>query len=165
MDCFMIPRRKAIHEPKPLRIEGTHTTMTAEPDDAEMAAMALLASLAGEELRVKSEELPEKGTAAYFHALADRVHEGRTAEVRMAMRYVAYCEQELLRNPQLAELERGLYRHLDTVEREGGELKRRWQRCLAEVTVRLMEEEAYPQPPFPLTRLPVAFPKGGEDEE
>ena len=146
MDCFMIPRRKAIHEPKPLRIEGTHTTMTAEPDDSEMAAMALLASLASEELRVKSGEsaakpkAAEKGTAAYFHALADRVREGRAAEVKMAMRYVAYCEQELLRNSHLSELERGLYRHLDIVNREGGELKRRWQHCLAEVIVRLMAE-------------------------
>lgn len=140
----MIPCRKAIGEPKPLRIEGAVTTMTPEPDDAEMAALALFESLSPDPSPKKkggkkqTEPHPaEKGTAEYYHALAERVHEVRAAEVRMAMRYVAYCEQELLHNPQLAELERGLYRHLDTVEREGGELKRRWQHCLAEVIVRL----------------------------
>ena len=138
MDCFMIPRRQTVYKPKPLRIEGTTTSITPEPDDAELAAMALLASLASGELRVESGELlAEKGTAAYFHALADRVREGRAAEVKMARRYVAYCEQELLRNSHLSELERGLYRHLDTINREGGDLKRRWQHCLAEVIVRL----------------------------
>ncbi len=128
--------------------------MTPGPDDAEMAAQALLESLSpspspkGRGVKKQAEPQPaEKGTAAYFHALADRVHEGRTAEVRMAMRYVAYCEQELLRNPQLAELERGLYRHLDIVDREGGELKRRWQRCLAEVIVRLDGGRSLPPAP------------------
>lgn len=133
----MIPCRKAIHEPKPLRIDGTTTSMTAEPDDAELAAMALLASLAGSRLAAAEPQPAEKGTAAYFHSLAERVREGRAAEVKMAMRYVAYCEQELTNHSQLTELERGLYRHLDIVDREGGELKRRWQRCLAEVIVRL----------------------------
>lgn len=137
MDCFMIPRRKAIHEPKPLRIDGTTTSMTAEPDDAELAAMALLASLAGSRLAAAEPQPAEKGTAAYFHSLAERVREGRAAEMKMAMRYVAYCEQELTNHSQLTELERGLYRHLDIIDREGGELKRRWQRCLAEVIVRL----------------------------
>lgn len=150
----MIPRRKAIHEPKPLRIDGTTTSMTAEPDDAELAAMALLESLSpcpipanaptrslspvGRGVKKQTEPQPaEKGTVAYFHSLAERVREGRAAEVKMAMRYVAYCEQELTNHSQLTELERGLYRHLDIIDREGGELKRRWQRCLAEVIVRL----------------------------
>ena len=143
MDYFMIPRRKAVREPKPLHIEGAITTITPEPDDAELTAQALLESLSpspspkvrGEKKQAEPQPA-EKGTAAYFHALADRVREGRAIEARMAMRYVAYCEQELLRNPQLAELERGLYRHLDIVDREGGELKRRWQHCLAEVIVK-----------------------------
>ena len=139
----------------PLVIEGTHTTLTAEPDDAELAAQALLILLASEELRVKSEEPQpaEKGTAEYYRQLAERIEQAHAAETRLATRFVAYVEQEL-RKPvlpkegagSLAFLETGLYKRLDTVEREGGELKRRWQHCLADVTVRLCEEEANPSP-------------------
>ena len=134
----------------PLVIEGTHTTLTAEPDDAELAAQALLISLASEELRVKSEELSaepqpaEKGTAEYYRQLAERIEQAHAAETRLATRFVAYVEQEL-RKPvlpkegagSLAFLETGLYKRMDTVEHEGGELKRRWQHCLADVIVRL----------------------------
>ena len=137
----------------PLIIEGTHTTLTAEPDDAELAAMALFASLASGELRVMSEEsaakpkAAEQGTAEYYRQLAERIEQAHAADARLATRFVAYVEQEL-RKPvlpkegagSLALLETGLYKRLDTVDREGGELKRRWQHCLAEVTVRLMEE-------------------------
>ena len=42
----------------------------------------------------------------------------------------------------LAKLEAGLFKHQDVVERSGGELKRRWQKCLATVTVRQMAEAA-----------------------
>ena len=81
-----------------------------------------------------------QGTVAYYRRLADRIREGRATEARLALRYVAYCEEQL-RNPQLplgqlVALENELYQRIDIVEREGGELKRRWQHCLAEVTVR-----------------------------
>lgn len=156
-------RRK--HEgaaPQPLRVMGCTTQLTPEPDDAEEAAAALLASLAApehkhrhgvmslfrhrdKESKADSEAGDEDGTcrdSAYYHRLAARVRDGRAAEARQATRYVAYCEQELC-NPHLpdglmADLERGLYSQLDTVEREGGKLKKRWQYCLAEVTVRLI---------------------------
>lgn len=142
----------------PLVIEGTHTTLTAEPDDAELAAMALLESLSpspspkgrGEKKQAESQPA-EKGTAEYYRQLAERIESAHAAETRLATRFVAYVEQEL-RKPVLPEegagslafLETGLYKRLDTVEREGGELKQRWQHCLADVTVRLMEERESP---------------------
>ena len=157
-------RRK--HEgaaPQPLRVMGCTTQLTPEPDAAEEAAAALLASLAAPEHKHRysvmslfrhsgkasetgSESGEEDGAcrdSAYYHRLAARVRDGRAAEARQATRYVAYCEQEL-GNPHLpdglmVDLERGLYQYLDIVEREGGELKKRWQYCLAEVTVRLMD--------------------------
>ena len=44
-------------EPVPLRIEGVKPApLTAEPDDAELAAQALLESMVNEELRMKNEE-------------------------------------------------------------------------------------------------------------
>ena len=36
-------------------------------------------------------------------------------------------------------LETELYKRIDVIERVGGELKKRWQHCLADVTVRLMQ--------------------------
>ena len=147
-------RRQERSNPLPLRIEGCVTALTPQPDDAELAAEALLESLAahpnhkngikklrGDGKSAKEKE-PEKGTAAYYRRLSDRICECREIEARLATRYVSYCEMEL-KNPlmplgQVASLERELYRRLDIVEREGGDLKRRWQHCLATVTVRLM---------------------------
>lgn len=61
-------------------------------------------------------------------------------------RFLAFVEQELKKpylptygDGSLGLLEAELYKRIDIVEREGGELKRRWQRCLALVTVRLMD--------------------------
>lgn len=162
-----------------LLIEGTHTQLTPEPDDAEVAAQALLESLCAERgskrfarfkaLRAfkgfkrgvatgsQQTRQAQDGTAEYYRELAERVKEAHEMEARLTVRRLAYCEQEL-RNPllnaeQLAELERGLYRHMDAVDREGGELKRRWQHVLAEVVVRSptlalpsREGKAPPQP-------------------
>ena len=136
--------------PKALRIEGCSTVLTPEPDDAELAAQALLESLAGGREQdgkqdAKAGRQTVKGSAAYYHRLADRIRESRIAQARMAMRYVAYCEEQLDKikkvkteshAPSLNELEQGLYRQLDIVEREGGELLRRWRHCLAECIVR-----------------------------
>ena len=36
-------------------------------------------------------------------------------------------------------LEAELYKRVDTVEREQGDLKRRWQHCLADIIVRRMK--------------------------
>ena len=89
-----------------------------------------------------------------YEAIAERMHEVKKEEERAAMRYVAWCEQvlggetaERTAKPgadaagAVEELEQGLYRHMDAVERVGGELKRRWQHCLAEVVVRGMQND------------------------
>ena len=159
----------------PLRIHGIPPAhMTPEPDDAEIAAQALLEmmserpapgpSLLGRGINaIKRRKKPAEevttplhqqggagGGSAYYHALAARIHSAHEAERRAAMRYVAYCEQELKKmddgrrkteedNYPLSILNSQLMKHLNTIEREGGELKRRWQHCLATVTVHLMQ--------------------------
>ena len=139
--------------PQPLRIEGVKPALlTAEPDDAELAAQALLESMAnphpasprgGEKETSPSGD--ERG-AAYYHALADRIRTTRSAEARLVMRLLASVEEQLaeptaLYKGQWGDTERKLYRAMDVAEREGGELHRRWQHCLANVLVRQMEEE------------------------
>lgn len=64
------------------------------------------------------------------------------------MRFVTWCEHELEKRDlpiegkgSLAQMEAELYKRIDTIERVGGELKHRWQHCLANVIVRRMEEE------------------------
>lgn len=133
------PKRGGWDGAAPLRVSGVRTFLTPEPDDAELAARALLESLAsgpsvdggGEDGRL------EKGSDGYYHDLAERVRTGREDERRAALRFVACCEERLEKPaPQTEGLEEGLFRHQAAVEREGGELKRRWQHCLAEVIVR-----------------------------
>lgn len=141
----------------PLRIEGIpEAPFTAEPDDAELAAQALLELMVAPSNSPKGEgkdtatSAPvgspdgEKG-AAYYRALASRIREAHAKAALQATRFIYNCELELQKprlplygpgSVQLLETE--LYKRLDVVEREGGELKRRWQHCLAEVTVRLM---------------------------
>jgi len=158
-------KRETAQLPPLLRIEGiADAPLTPEPDDAELAAQAVLALLASEKGKVKSEEFletfgtsgqgraaaagshqPKEGTREYYEALAVRIRRAHETERRAAMRATAYCEQQLKQRQlpedgdgSLAYVERILYKHLDTVEREGGELKRRWQHCLAEVTVRTL---------------------------
>ena len=174
--CFAGEKGEAV----PLRIEGVKPApITPAPDDAELAAAALLESLAEKKVSQKSQK-SQKGlkrkknpsalshqpsalnqplalspqtssspqpSKEYYEQLAERVKEGREMEARMTMRFVAYCE-EMLWNPrqlstvnsQLSTLERDLLQRMDIVEREGGELKKRWQRCLAEVTMRQMPD-------------------------
>ena len=137
----------------PLRIEGVKPApLTAEPDDAELAAQALLESMTnphpasprgGEKEASPSGD--ERG-ASYYHALANRIRTARTAEARLVMRLLASVEEQLaeptaLYKGQWGDTERKLYRAMDVAEREGGELHRRWQHCLANVLVRQMEEE------------------------
>ena len=177
------PAGNGVGERLPLRIEGVKPApFTPEPDDAELAAQALLDALASEEFfaeqsgkaerRVKSEEFataqhdstaqhhqpipadaPTRSlsaishhTSEYYHALADRIRTARTAEARLTMRLLASVEEQLaeptaLYRGQWGDTERKLYRAMDIAEREGGELHRRWQHCLANVLVRQMEEE------------------------
>jgi hypothetical protein len=142
-------------EPVPLRIEGVKPApLTPEPDDAELAAQALLESLSPDPSPVemgeaKGANIPLQGGqrgASYYHALADRIRTARSAEARLVMRLLASVEEQLaeptaLYKGQWGDTERKLYRAMDVAEREGGELKRRWQHCLATVIVRSMGEE------------------------
>lgn len=145
--CFFTPfqREKKNTSPRPLVIEGCSTTLTPEADKAETAAQAVLDILSNDYSKSRNpgeSRKPEMGTEEYYSQLLHRIRDGWEMEARQATRYVAYCEQQLkntlLPVGQLADLERELYRRLDIIEREGGELKKRWQHCLAEVTVRQM---------------------------
>lgn len=157
---------KADAAPQPLRIEGIpEAPFTAEPDDAELAAQAVLEMMQAPK-PPKGGCPPEKappsgGLGAYYRALADRIREAHAKSALQATRFIYNCEL-MLQNKHLPlygggsvqMLETELYKRIDVVEREGGELKRRWQHCLAEVTVRLMNATAGPP-----TAPPV---KGGE---
>lgn len=165
MRIFNLFRRKVFKpEPKSLRIDGCKTVLTPKPDDAELAAQALLEtrlspdpSLGARGANSKAKNTVKKATApslnkegseesvrdaSYYRQLSEKIRAAHEHDRRAAMRYVAYCEQELS-SPSINRegqgvglLERGLYQHQDAVEREGGNLKRRWQHCLAECIVR-----------------------------
>jgi hypothetical protein len=186
-------------QPHPLAIEGIPPApLTPEPDEAEIAAQALLEHLS-EECRVKSKEFAtargrhrrRKDTdptrtevvghaskrdgrgkqsseasptmqsseasptmaqqhktrnAEYYRHLAAKMRVAREATRLRVKRFLAFCEQELKKphlptfgEGSLGLLEAELYKRLDIVEHEGGELLRRWQHCLALVTVRMMQ--------------------------
>lgn len=156
--------RGSSDDPQRLAIEGiAPAPITPEPDAAEQAAAALLESLARPGSKVQGsrfkKDTPDpvpsltregQGSVAYYTALAARIREGREMEERACRRWLAYCEQQLTlpalsengsaeRLAALAGLANGLYERQDVVDRVGGELQKRWQRCLAEVTVREME--------------------------
>ena len=137
-------------QPKQLRIDGIKTTLTPAPDDAELAAQALLETTAVpadsrfndkpvKRLNEKKESTPHD--TAYYRSLGEKIRASKAAERRLTMRYLAYCEQQLespLFTGSLDEIERELYKRQDIAERERGELLKRWQHCLAEVIVRQM---------------------------
>lgn len=139
-------------QPQALRIDGiAEAPLIPAPDDAELAAQAVLEMMC--DGRGKMEDgSPQPSalspqTSEYYKALANRIRLARQTSRLHTTRFVAYCERTLQR-PDLPEdgpdslslLEKELYKRIDTVEREGGELKRRWQHCLAEVTVRRMNK-------------------------
>lgn len=146
--------RRQQAEPQRLVVEGVPAApLTPEPDDAELAAEAFLEMMArppkDQEHQSNQSNQGQKGAprdAAYYHALASRIKKAQAVASFRATRFVAWCEDQLKRpdlpvtgpgSLQLMDAE--LYKRIDTVERMGGELKRRWQHCLAEVTVRLMK--------------------------
>jgi len=155
MRIFNIFRRKEFKpQPKQLRIDGTKTTLTPTPDDAELAAAALLEHMC--DVRGKREDTEGKHQpsairhqtsstrdAQYYRELSKKIKASRAAERRLTMRYLTYCEEQLalpkeLYVGQIGEMELELYKRQDCAEREGGELLRRWQHCLAECIVRQM---------------------------
>ena len=146
----------------PKTIDGAENIpMTAEPDEAEIAAQAVLEIILekkearnkkhhkrGNEEATKGHQSQNDDTehdADYYRHLAERIREAYAAARQRALRFTCYCEQQLA-DPSLplygkgslSLLEAELYKRLDVVEREGGDLKKRWQHCLAEVTIRLM---------------------------
>ena len=141
--------RKVKQDPQPLRVEGIpNAPITAEPDEAELAAQALFESvMQGKNTRKEENNAePENGTPEYYQRLAEKIRAAHDAATLRTMRFVAFCEKELQQpdlpvsgHGSLELLEAELYKRIDTIERDGGELKRRWQHCLAEVTVRIMQ--------------------------
>lgn len=156
-------KHKEAATPMPLRIEGVgDAPMTPEPDDAEIAAQAILEIMLEKKAKEKKhrksakdhkgdgKDKPGKDKAdtnsvAYYQHLSKHIGEAYREGRQRALRFTCYCEQQLA-DPSLplygkgslSLLEAELYKRLDVVEREGGDLKKRWQHCLAEVTIRLM---------------------------
>ena len=89
-------------EPKPLRVEGVKPApMTAEPDDAEIAAQALLEKMSEVKgARKDPRKDPHKDShkdhdAKYFKDLAARIRLAHEAARQRTQRFLAFCEQEL----------------------------------------------------------------------
>lgn len=167
-----VPVGRTDGEPQPLRIEGIDPApLTPEPDDAELAAQALLEMMSEQSLKDHLKDHHKdshKDTAAevttpshsgegrggvssprdakYYKDLATRIRQAHEAARLRTIRFLAFCEQEL-KKPHLPAygpgslglLEAELYKRIDIIDRYGGDLKRRWQHCLADVTVRLMK--------------------------
>ena len=140
--------------------------MTMEPDKAELAAQALLEVMIDKQKRRRkkadvpnksetSEKSGESGkpntlqTSEYYHQLSDRIRQAYASSRQRTLRFLCYCEQQL-RNKDihlygadsLNLMQAELYKRIDVVDREGGDIKARWQHCLAEVTLRQMEASA-----------------------
>lgn len=164
--------RKRKEPDEPQAVEGAdRVPMTAEPDEAELAAQALLEVMierkaakrktkkaskrskkpeaqSNEKTDGKTENPAALQTAEHYHQLAERIRLAYASSRQRTQRFLSFCEQELQRRDipaygkdSIALLEAELYKRIDIVEREGGELKKRWQNCLAEVTLRLMEAD------------------------
>lgn len=137
--------------------------MTMEADNAELAAQALLEVMLDKQKRRrkkadvsdKSETSGKSGesgkpntlqTSEYYHQLSDRIRKAYASSRQRTLRFLCYCEQQL-RNQDiplygadsLNIMQAELYKRIDVVDREGGDIKARWQHCLAEVTLRQIE--------------------------
>jgi hypothetical protein len=145
MDGFMI-RHNTPQAAQQLRIKGTVPSLTPRPDDAELAAQALLEKLLGNAQKagdVKQAD-PARGTAEYFRRIAGRMKSAHAYEELQTRRFVAWAEGQLRRPgvamEEIAAVENDLYQYQASAEREGGGLLRRWQHCLAECIVRQMPQ-------------------------
>jgi len=151
---FLQLKHKPKPAPIPFRIDGiADAQLTPEPDEAEVAAQALLESMSSRQKkcrynfisRLRRRKKSATKGADYFRELAIKIRATQNAEANATLRYVVYVEKELGKNilsaaknnERLGKLERGLYKRMDVVDREGGELKRRWQHALADVTVKM----------------------------
>ena len=145
MDSFMI-RHNVQPVPESLRIEGVTTTMTPHPDDAEIAAQALLEKMVGCPVKAEDKtQSPKQGSPEYFRQLAERIKAAHAEEERKAKRFLAYCDEQLtnprLSSDELSDILRNVYVYQACAEREGGELKSRWQHCLSVATLKELNIE------------------------
>ena len=164
---FRQNRQKEPETPQTLKIDGVgEAPMTMEADNAELAAQALLEVMLDKQKRRRkksdvsdksetSEKSGESGkpntlqTSEYYHQLSDRIRKAYASSRQRTLRFLCYCEQQL-RNQHIALygadslniMQAELYKRIDVVDREGGDIKARWQHCLAEVTLRQMEASA-----------------------
>lgn len=140
--------------------------MTMEPDNAELAAQALLeimvekrkfrkkaSSDVSGETNISRQPSPSAAdtlqTVAGYHELADRIRQAYASSRQRTLRFLCYCEQQLRNHDiplfgagSLNLLQTELLKRIDVVDRVGGEIKARWQHCLAEVTLRQTEASA-----------------------
>ena len=164
---FRQNRQKEPETPQTLKIDGVgEAPMTMEADNAELAAQALLEVMLDKQKRRRkksdvsdksetSEKSGESGkpntlqTSEYYHQLSDRIRKAYASSRQRTLRFLCYCEQQL-RNQDiplygadsLNIMQAELYKRIDVIDREGGDIKARWQHCLAEVTLRQMEASA-----------------------
>lgn len=141
-----------------LSVEGiSPAPITPSPDDAELAAQALLEIMASKQSSAKDSATTESkkgdkgfvttgpdGGVSFYTSLANKIRQNQEEARLRTLRFVAFCEQELTKEDlpaygpgSLGLLERELLKRIDVVDRCGGELKKRWQYCLSEVIVRL----------------------------
>lgn len=142
--------------------------MTMESDKAELAAQALLEVMIDKQKRRRkkadvsdksetSEKSDKSGstkpnflqTSEYYHQLSDRIRQAYASSCQRTLRFLCYCEQQLRNHDtplfgagSLNLMQAELLKRIDVVDREGGDIKARWQHCLAEVTLRQMEASA-----------------------
>ena len=168
-DIFRRNKQKEPEIPRPLKIDGVgEAPITMEPDNAELAAQALLEVMLDKQKRRRkksdvsdksetSEKSDKSGstkpnflqTSEYYHQLSGRIRQAYASSRQRTLRFLCYCEQQL-RNPgiplfgagSLNLMQAELLKRIDLVDRVGGEIKARWQHCLAEVTLRQMEASA-----------------------
>lgn len=164
---FRRNRQKRPETPQTLKIDGVgEAPMTMEADNAELAAEALLEVMIGKQKRRrKKADVSDKSetsgksvesgkhntlqTSEYYHQLSDRIRQAYASSRQRTLRFLCYCEQQL-RNQNIPLFGAGslnlmqaeLLKRIDVVDRVGGEIKARWQHCLAEVTLRQIEASA-----------------------
>lgn len=139
-------RRKPKVEAEPLQIDGIKTRLTPRPDEAELAAEALLDTMTGNTATDAAADAPlpkDNHTITYYEALVKRIQANREREERMSQRVIVYCEEQLAKattDKHLPfDLERELFTVQATVEKMQGELFSRWQYCLAKITMAQMK--------------------------
>lgn len=149
---FSPSRKTEEKKVQPLRVEGVDPApITPEPDNAELATQALLESLIPDKEGKHGKEAEQQPSgehdAAYYQHVAEKMRKAKDIQRQRTMRFLAFCEAQLAKpdlpmhgSGSLELIETELYKRIDIVEHEGGELKRRWQHCLATVTVKIMEK-------------------------